>query len=130
MAHVDRHAVEERLELLRVLAQLLAVLGEARRAATLAPGAHAALHLVALVLAEIDAAQRAHELAERDEVIGLQIRGKAAGRGPRRRRNRAGRGGAGGETHAPASRAIAAGSSWSGRISSASPASATARGIP
>src|SRR3954447_12309821 len=74
MAHVDRHAVEERLELLRVLAQLLAVLGEARRAATLGEGAHAALHLVALVLAEIDAAQRAHELAERDEIVGDEPR--------------------------------------------------------
>src|SRR3954447_26094872 len=129
MAHVDRHAVEERLELLRVLAQLLAVLGEARRTATLAPGAHAALHLVALVLAEVDAAKRAHELAQGDEVVGLEVRGEAAG-GRTRGRDRAQRGGAGGKTHAPASRAIAAGSSWSGRISSARPASATARGMP
>src|SRR5262249_4691093 len=122
VADVDRHAIQERVELLSVLAQQLAVGDQVRRAAALAPGAHAALHLVALVLAEVDATQRAHELAQRDEVVGLEVGGEARG-GARRGR-------AGGKTHAPASRAIAAGSSCSGRTSSASPASATARGMP
>src|SRR3954454_23701568 len=97
---VDRHAVQERVELHRVLAQQLAVLDQVGRAAALGPRAHAALHLVALVLAEIDAAERAYLLTERDEVVGLEVRGE------RGRRRPGGRERAGRESHAPASRAI------------------------
>ena len=60
---------------------------------------------------------------EDGEIVGLEIRGESGGGDgwPRGQR---------GEAHAPASRAIAAGSSCSGSTSSARPASATARGMP
>ena len=108
------------------------------------PGAHPAFHLIALVLREVDRRTAVRTSSQqRHEVIGLQVGGESGdsarpggSRGRCRVRCDASRSGRtraacrGGDAHAPASLAIAAGRSWSGRISSARPASATARGHP
>jgi hypothetical protein len=61
---VDRHAVEERVELIGIAAQQLAVGEQVGSAAALDPGADPPLHLAALVLHEVDAAEQAHPLAQ------------------------------------------------------------------
>ena len=58
LGDVDRHAVQEGVELLAVGLQAPGVVGQRRRAAALGPGADAPLHLRALVLEEVDAAER------------------------------------------------------------------------
>src|SRR6185503_14241060 len=106
---VDRHAVEEAVELVGVAAQHRQVLGQRAVAARRGERADAALHLAALVLEEVDRADAPDRLAEVDVVVARRV----------------------GERAQPAtSRTIAAGRSSRPWTPSASPASATARGMP
>ena len=105
---VDRHPVEKALELRAVVAQPAQVVGQRGCAAALGEGADPALHLRALVLAQVDSGQPADALAEVEVVVAL----------------------VGEPAHEPASITIAAASSGSGSSASARPASEIARGIP
>jgi hypothetical protein len=66
---VDRHAVEEGVELLRIAAEHGEVVPERPGPAALGERPHAALHLAALVLEEVDVAQAPDARAERLELV-------------------------------------------------------------
>jgi hypothetical protein len=112
LGDVDRDAVEELLELAAVAAQDREVRVEAGVAARVDERADAPLHLAALVLQEVDRADAADALAERDVVV---TRGALGDRL---------------QAHERASRTTAAGRSSRPWTASARPASATARGMP
>jgi hypothetical protein len=109
LGDVDGDPVQEGLELGAIPAQDLQVVRQLRDAAAGRERADPPLHLSALVLLEVDPAQRLDAAGELEEVVGHP---DACG------------------SHAPASSAIAPARSSSGRTASARPASAIARGIP
>src|SRR5690606_1846462 len=105
LGDVDRDAVEEGVDLGGIGAERVEVGAEGAGAAPLGERPDAALHLRALVLEQVDAAEPPDPVAEGDVLV---VGGReAAHRPPPATEATAGA--------APASAAIAAGSSWSGR---------------